>query len=508
MTTPKPRETRIAPAIGACVGLLVAYTVASGLHIAPRAGQLPGFALENGFDPRRDVLKLAILLGGSLVGGAAARIAWRGASRGVRAGAPPSPRATVARAGPAAPGLVGPAVVAHALAVWTVFAGALVPLGVWPLGLLAAAAGLSLSLVVFLGKGSAAAGAPYLGAASPILLLGFLGTTSGMRAFVGTVAGFALPVLARAAADRRPQLTRWMRALTLAVLLPGSVTAMAAAAVMRAPRIVSIFEDGHSLLPASEYLRGELPYRDIVPGHGLVSDGLLAALQLRVFGDDVGGLKRGEKVSGALFWPGFYAVGYAATGSPAFALGGLLFSFFVLPQYQNPRAIVALWLLALALYASRSRRRGAWLAFGAAVPLGLCIAVEFTFSAACAGAVALWVARGRRLVHLGWMAFGGAASCAVLALVFQAFGILGGFVRTTFIDVPSLLPVYAQGFPRLSRPAGAAQWLAALGDETFLLYGFTALSLVLLGVFLPQAPRVGPRVRAFLPLCAWSVVAL
>ena len=187
-----------------------------------------------------------------------------------------------------------------------------------------------------------------------------------------------------------------MRALTLAVLLPGSVTAMAAAAVMRSPRVVNIFEDGHSLLPASEYFRGELPYRDIVPGHGLVSDGVLAFVQLRVFGDDVGGLKRGEKLSGALFWPGFYAVGYAATGSPAFALGSLIFSFFAMPQYQNPRAIVALWLLALALYASRSKRRLAWLAFGAAVPLGLCIAVEFTFYSACAGAVALWVARGRR----------------------------------------------------------------------------------------------------------------
>ena len=260
---------------------------------------------------------------------------------------------------------------------------------------------------------------------------------------------------------------------------------------------MNIFEDGHSLLPASEYFRGELPYRDIVPGHGLVSDGLLAFVQLRVFGDDVGGLKRGEKVCGALFWPGFYAIGYAATGSPAFALGGLLFSFFAMPQYQNPRAIVALWLLALALYASRSKRRVAWLAFGAAVPLGLCVAVEFTFYSACAGAVALWVARGRRLVHLGWMAFGAAASSAAIALCFLALGILPGFLRTTFLYVPSLLPVYAQGLPALHRPrGGAAQWLALFGDETALLYGFTAVSLVLLGAYLPQAPRVGPRSEA------------
>ncbi|HVQ54948.1 MAG TPA: hypothetical protein VMT25_07200, partial [Thermoanaerobaculia bacterium] len=310
-------------------------------------------------------------------------------------------------------------------------------------------------------------------------------------------------------AGRRPQVTRWMRALTLVVLLPGSVTAMAAGAVMRAPRIVNIFEDGHSLLPASEYFRGELPYRDIVPGHGLVSDGLLAFVQLRVFGDDVGGLKRGEKVCGALYWPGFYAIGYAATGSPAFAMGALLFSFAAMPQYQNPRAMVALWLLALALYASRSKRRGAWLAFGAALPLGLCVAVEFTFYSACAGAVALWVARGRRPVYLGWMAFGAAMSSAAIALCFLALGILPAFLRTTFLYVPSLLPVYAQGLPVLHRPrGGAAQWLALFGDETALLYGFTAVSLVLLGAYLPQAPGVGPRLRTLLPLCAWVFVAM
>jgi hypothetical protein len=39
------------------------------------------------------------------------------------------------------------------------------------------------------------------------------------------------------------------------------------------PRI-DFFEDGHPMLPASEYLRGELPYRDVLPAHGLIEDGL------------------------------------------------------------------------------------------------------------------------------------------------------------------------------------------------------------------------------------------
>ena len=114
-----------------------------------------------------------------------------------------APRAAAARPAAAAPGLVGPAVVAHAIAIWSLTAPGLVPHGVWPLGLFAAAAGLSFSLAVVLGRGSAAAGAPYLGAASPILALGFLGASTGTRMLVGTAAGFLLPALARAARSGR-----------------------------------------------------------------------------------------------------------------------------------------------------------------------------------------------------------------------------------------------------------------------------------------------------------------
>jgi hypothetical protein len=82
---------------------------------------------------------------------------------------------------------------------------------------------------------------------------------------------------------------------------------------MRGLPFANVFEAGHGLLPASEYLRGELPYRDIVPGHGLVSDGLLQTLELKFFGDDYRGLHRGEKLVGTLFWPSLYGLAYAAT---------------------------------------------------------------------------------------------------------------------------------------------------------------------------------------------------
>ena len=77
-----------------------------------------------------------------------------------------------------------------------------------------------------------------------------------------------------------------------------------------------IFEISHSLLPASEMLRGELPYRDIVPGHGLVEDGLLDYLALRIRGRNVGDAMKAHSLAGNLNSVAIYAVGWAATGSP------------------------------------------------------------------------------------------------------------------------------------------------------------------------------------------------
>ena len=396
---------------------------------------------------------------------------------------------------------------AYALCLW-VF---LIPLGVrWghPLVLLGALLAGAVALATALGGGDAEKGAPFLGGATPILPFALLGPRPPSVWLMVGLAGFALPPLTRLCAGALPFIARVARALTLAVLIPGSVAALAAAACMRTPRVADIFEDGHALLPASEYLRGELPYRDIVPGHGLVSDGLLAAAQLRVFGADYAGLKRGEKISGLFFWPAFYALGLGATGSPALALAGLLLTFLFAPQYQLPRVIASLWTVAIALYASRTRKPAAWLACGIALPLCVCVAVEFAVYAAGGVAVALWVARGRRRDHLRRVVRGALVSGGAIALVFAAYGLLGAFVRTTFVFVPALLPVYALGFEHVVPARVAAGLMAGLRDETVLFYAFVTASVVLLGAWLPRAPRVGPRARSVLPISAWAVLAM
>lgn len=480
--------------MGAVVGLGIALALAPRLPCRPAFGQIPGYAGEHGFDPRTDILRLLILVAFPVLGGAAAAaIALRRSSWPLK-----SPHGLAFFAAAAA---------AHALSVWIFLVVPLVPRGVPPIPLLLALMIVSLCLAAVLGNGDPGRGAAFLASACPILPLALFGHRPPVLWLAAGAAGLALPIFARAVAVVLPGIVRGLRVLALAILLPGSVTALAAAALFHGPPVADVFEDGHGLLPASEYLRGELPYRDIVPGHGLVSDGLLQAAQLKLFGDDYRGIWRGTKISGAVFWPAFYALGYAATGSPAFGFLGLLFSFIFFPQYQFPRAVASLGTLALAVYASRTKKGGAWLPCGVGLIASLCVSVDFAAYAAGGVAVALWVARGRRRDHLRRLLLGVLVSGGALALALGSFGILGGFLRTTFVFVPSLLPAYAQGFPPLVFPKDAAGvW--ALANRTTLLYGFTALSILLLGALLPRAPRVGSRARAMLPVLAWAALAM
>jgi hypothetical protein len=472
-------------------GLGAALVVLPRIVRPPAPGQLPGFASVNGFDPRSEVWRLVVLLALPIVGGAVAARLRTLARSPDRVGA----------------GLLAAAAAAHALVTWRLMLPYWGAANLATLGLYAGLAALAVGLAAALGAGDPRTGAIYLSVAAAVFPLALL-TNRPRRLSLALAAGaFLLPVLARILAVRIAGMRRFLRALTVAVLLPGSVTVLAGAAVMQLPRIADLFEDGHQLLPASEYLRGERPYRDIVPGHGLVSDGLLAAAQLRIFGDDYRGLFRGEKAAGATFWPAFYAVGWAATGSAAFGFGGALFSFLFFPQYMMIRPILSLVTLALALFASRSKRPAAWTACGAAIPLGLCVAVEYTAYAAAAAAVALVISRGDRRSNLRRFAMGLGISAAVVAAGLGAAGILGSFLKTTFLFIPSLYPVYAQGFPPLF-PGGLPLWSGVLADDTAILYAFVGAAVVLLGGRLALAPAVGSRARGALPVLAWAVAAM
>ncbi|HYX22032.1 MAG TPA: hypothetical protein VFA98_14415, partial [Thermoanaerobaculia bacterium] len=433
--TSRSRRGIPAAVLGAAISFGLAFLVSPYLPWRAAPGQLPGLAAEKGFDPRGGLLRLGLVVVLSLAGGAVAR--WLSPPRfpaglggpGPSVSRRPRPRRSRRR-------ILLPAVLAHALGAWAFLSGPALWIEIAPWALYAILGAASLALAAILGRGHLETGAAYLGASIVVLPAALLGPRPAAFWVAAGGAMYVLPPIARIAGILLPSAGRLCRALVVVILLPGSVTALAAASLMRSPRIADLFEDGHALLPASEYLRGERPYRDIVPGHGLVSDGILAAAELRLFGDDYLGLSRGDKVLGLLFNPVFYALGLGATGSPAFGFSGLVLSFLFSPQYIHFRPMASLWTLALALYAARSKKRFAWFACGAALPVGLCVAVEYATYSAVAVAVALWVARGRRREHLRGIVLGALASAAAVALVFGRLGVLRDFLRATFVHIP------------------------------------------------------------------------
>ncbi len=501
------KKSRVAAGAGSVIGLALGVVVAASLTSRPAPGQVPGYAAEHGFDPHTDVLRLVLLAVLPLVGGfAAMHLASR--SRWGRVAATAGSHPGARGGGGTDLALRLSAVAAHAITVWTFLVVPLTRSGLAPILSLAGLVTVSFGLTKILDRGEPLRGAEYLAAACPILPFTLIGERSPTFWLAVGLAGIGLPILARAAGGSRPGIARRLRALLLWVLLPGSVTGFVAAAVTRAPMLADVFEDGHHLLPASEYLRGELPYRDIVPGHGLVSDGLLHVTELRLFGDDYRGLNRGTKVAGLFFLPAFYALGWAATGSAAVGFGGLVLTLLLVPNYVFVRAILSIAALTLAVYGARTRRPGAWLACGAALPLGVCVAVDFTVYAAAGVGVALWVARGKRLVHLRNLLVGAGLASAAIALTLAGFGLLERFAHTTFVDIPSLLPVYALGFPPIEwskNGPGVAGWLR---NQTALAYTVLALAAVVSGALLPRAPRVGSRARGLLPVLAWIGCAM
>jgi len=225
-----------------------------------------------------------------------------------------------------------------------------------------------------------------------------------------------------------------------------------------APR-VNLFEDGHSLTPASEMLHGERPYRDIVPGHGLIADGLLDWAAMRLGARDIGDVLRVRAVAAALLPAAVYFVALAATGSAESAILAFLFAASLTitgtPWARPVSAIEAMpgfrpvpSLLALAACAHALRMRSSrWLAIGGGLAvLAELTSIEFGFYAivvcivTALRASATW--RGRRSALLAVL--GGVAAVSVpAALIMLIRGWLGAYLHTMLVELPPLSEAYS-----------------------------------------------------------------
>ncbi|HEX7182905.1 MAG TPA: hypothetical protein VF756_13765 [Thermoanaerobaculia bacterium] len=212
---------------------------------------------------------------------------------------------------------------------------------------------------------------------------------------------------------------------------------------------IDFFEDGHHLLPASEMLRGERLYRDVVPGHGAISDGGLSWLAMRLFGARIDAAIETRHVVSSFNSVAVYALGVAATGSPPAGLLTLLFSSQVIP-FGLPWLRSAPALAALAFMMSAARRRAPRRLAGAGAFLVLALLTSVEMGMYSFAVLVLAVARfgdwRARLRALQASAAGALAAAVPVAAFFAVRGTFDDMLRVTVFEVLSLGPVYVLGF--------------------------------------------------------------
>lgn len=262
------------------------------------------------------------------------------------------------------------------------------------------------------------------------------------------------------------------------------------------PRI-DFFEDGHALQPASEYLRGELPYRDTLPAHGLIEDGLFDVAAMKISGVTLGARTKTRIVVGSLVAIALYAVAFAATGSAEAAFFAVFLALMTGVWRGSIRFLPALIVLALLAAAVRGRRPRLFAYAGCFVVIAGLTSLDFAAYAFVALVVA--AARSGRLA-MKHAAIGIAAATVPLFITFAAFGILDDFLRGTFIETLSAGPAYTMNFftppPAMQQVAAFPDVLAVLLNRDAFPYIFWCLAAIFAGVMLTRraSRRIEPLV--------------
>jgi hypothetical protein len=261
-----------------------------------------------------------------------------------------------------------------------------------------------------------------------------------------------------------------------------------------------LFEDQQHVVPAAEMLRGEKPYRDIIPAHGFVQDALLDYAAFRTGPVTLGrALKFRGVISGTIIIA-HYALVAAATGSPELGLASTFLAMLLGTAGGSTRVLPAIATLALIACALR-RRDPRWLiAAGAGVVICILTSLDhgaYTLIALAIAAIRVPADRKRALV----CAAIGVSAAAVIAFTAMALdGIAIDFVRVTIFEIASLGPVYTltvfDAPAALQHINNVPEVLGALLDKSAFLYVFWPVMMLLVVVAVTSRTRMTPRRRA------------
>ncbi|HEX3071052.1 MAG TPA: hypothetical protein VHX14_20975 [Thermoanaerobaculia bacterium] len=311
------------------------------------------------------------------------------------------------------------------------------------------------------------------------------------------------PLLLRAFVSDTPATrSRFRVALRYAIFPLAAYAYLSATSSLAAegmPR-ADLFEDQQHLMPAAEMLRGEKPYRDIIPAHGFGQDALLDYAALRTGPVTLGHVLKFRGIVSGTIVIAHYALVAAVTGSPEVGLASTFLAMLFGTAGGSFRVLPAIATLAFVAYAIR-RRDPRWLAVAGAGAV-VCIGNSLEQGAYLLLVLAITSLRFRRdrMRALKFTAIGGGSAAIIAFIAMAIYGIAGDFVRVTIFEIATLGPVYTltpyDAPPALQHINNIPEVLGALLDKSSWQYVMWPVMMLFVVLALTTRTSATPRRRA------------
>ncbi len=296
-------------------------------------------------------------------------------------------------------------------------------------------------------------------AALPVVLLPFLATAFVPipRPRVVMIATLLVIVLL-AMLMRTPIAPRTAWKLAAYVIIPALIYLFSYASTAQLSQWIDLFHRGESIGPASDYLRGKVPFRDVFALHGMLEDGMLDAWLMELFGRSVEVAVARTVVLGAFLSIAIWYLGLALFESIPLAL--LCVAMGSWTTAENNRTVFQVAAVALFWNALRRRSRVSMVFSGILSGLALFFSLDIgVYSIAGGLAVTLILRIASRRVAWNGLAPALAALFFVLGVIIGSApfviylasnGALDDFVTTSFVTIPAIIDAaWSLPFPDL-----------------------------------------------------------
>jgi hypothetical protein len=352
-------------------------------------------------------------------------------------------------------------------------------------------------------KRIATAGLPFV--LLPVIPITWVPATQ--RAAVMIVALLLVAILALRV---RPIDPRRARQLAAYAILPALIYCLSYASTAQLSQWIDLFHRGESIGPASDYLRGKVPYRDVFALHGMLEDGLLDAWLMQLFGRSLDVAVARTVVVGAFLPVSLWYLGIAMFRSIPLAM--LVVAMGSWTTAENNRTFFQVAAVALLWVALDRSSKVAALASGMFAGAALFFSYEiglYTIAGIVICSLLL-----RSFAALAMTAIGFLLGAAPFVIYLLSRGALDDFAVTSFVTIPRIIDaVWSLPFPDLVSKFREDLNLHALAEfilgEKFHLI-VSPITIAVAAVYLMQRAmrrRIDTFDKALLVLTVFAVIA-